>query len=468
MVEIDPVTYKLRSYRIGTEFFEVRFVCKYSSQLTQAGGEKGGGRDENSPGRGGGVNSRGRTTHDEHTQNGDWKTNTWKPRGRETEKDTRKFCFISILKDTRNSMVMVIARAIVVLFFLMVVTSTTTTTTTTTMAATTSSHTMPAVTALWGVRGGARQPTTTTTSYELQLEQIKSNVLQSALGEIEELRRQIVENGELVPNFGQIAETICNQALEEFAASAPDAVVVAGKTTTDDEDDDQEQFWEANSNGQAAAVYDAKLSELEIALDAPLQLLFYRQLTYIREQALQRYRTAIQTDRGVSEYEAQSQADSYFVRLATEATRESALLEGNANAGGIGGSSGIGEDWNFASERSFLQSIMNQLSTTTRQAQKVKQDAVLQHQSVMQFLQQQQQMIQQLQMQLYGQSSPWNIGIAYRIPDTNFNIQGSYQQGRTNVQLSCVPDEYAPFLGPNGFTQGVGPGNLGLSLNLSL
>ena len=58
--------------------------------------------------------------------------------------------------------------------------------------------------------------------------------------------------------------------------------------------------------------------------------------------------------------------------------------------------------------------------------------------------------------------------MAYRIPDTNFNIQGSYQQGRTNVQLSCVPDEYAPFLGPNGFTNGVGPGNLGVSLNLSL
>jgi hypothetical protein len=67
-----------------------------------------------------------------------------------------------------------------------------------------------------------------------------------------------------------------------------------------------------------------------------------------------------------------------------------------------------------------------------------------------------------------GQSSPWNVGVAYRIPDTNFNLQGSYQQGRANVQLSCAPDEYAPFLGPNGFTNGVGPGNLGLSLNLSV
>ena len=53
----------------------------------------------------------------------------------------------------------------------------------------------------------------------------------------------------------------------------------------------------------------------------------------------------------------------------------------------------------------------------------------------------QQQIIQQLQMQLYGQTSPWNVGVAYRIPDTNFNLQGSYQQGRTNLQLSCVPDE---------------------------
>jgi hypothetical protein len=98
----------------------------------------------------------------------------------------------------------------------------------------------------------------------------------------------------------------------------------------------------------------------------------------------------------------------------------------------------------------------------------VQMKSAQQQQTAMSFLQSQQQMIQQLQMQLYGQSSPWNVGVAYRIPDTNFNLQGSYQQGRANVQLSCVPDEYAPMLGPNGFTNGVGPGNLGLSLNLSV
>jgi len=71
-------------------------------------------------------------------------------------------------------------------------------------------------------------------------------------------------------------------------------------------------------------------------------------------------------------------------------------------------------------------------------------------------------------LQLYGQSSPWNLGFAYRVPDTNLNLQGQYQQGKTNVQVSCVADEYASMLGPNGFTNGVGPGNLGLSLNLNM
>lgn len=303
-------------------------------------------------------------------------------------------------------------------------------------------------------------------SYALQLEMVKANILQSAMAEIEELRRQVVELGEIIPNFGQAAENLCNQALEEFAASAPDASATAVKTGDNDDGDDMSNDWDVTS-AEAAAAYDAKVTELELALDAPLQLLFYKQLSYMREQALQRFRTAVQTDRGISEFEAMSQADAQFVRMATEATREGAL-DNNGSGGSSNIKGGNEGDWDYSRERAFLQSIMNQMASTTRQAAKVKQEAVFQHQSVMQFLQQQQQMIQQLQMQLYGQSSPWNVGLAYRIPDTNFNLQGTYQQGRANVQLSCVPDEYAQFLGPNGFTNGVGPGNLGVSVNLSI
>ena len=79
-----------------------------------------------------------------------------------------------------------------------------------------------------------------------------------------------------------------------------------------------------------------------------------------------------------------------------------------------------------------------------------------QQQTAMQFLQQEQQQqqqlvhCQQLQMQLYGQTSPCNVGLADRIPETNFILQAGYQQGGANVQLLCFQDKYAPCLGHNG------------------
>ena len=143
------------------------------------------------------------------------------------------------------------------------------------------------------------------------------------------------------------------------------------------------------------------------------------------------------------------QADSEFQKEAEAATRD-------------------GSSWEYTTERAFLQAVMNNIAESGKKAMDVQMKSAQQQQTAMSFLQSQQQMIQQLQQQLYGQTSPWNVGVAYRILDTIFNLQGSYQQGRANVQLSCVPDEYAPMLGPNGFTNGVGPGNLGLSLNLSV
>jgi len=250
--------------------------------------------------------------------------------------------------------------------------------------------------------------------------------MSSAMPSLEELRKSIVQEATIVEDFGSQADTIINKALEEFAKSAPDA-----------------------STAQEATEYETQLLKLEQALDAPLQVLYWKQLQLIRDDALQRYRAAAKTS-GASEYEAMLQADAYFTRMAEASTRPS------------------DDDWDYTRERTALQSVMNSMAESGKKATDVQLKSAQQQQTAMQFLQQQQQMIQQLQMQLYGQSSPWNVGVAYRIPDTNFNLQGSYQQGRANIQLSCVPDEYAPFLGPNGFTNGVGPGNLGLSVNLSV
>mmetsp|Transcript_49226 Transcript_49226/g.73221 ORF Transcript_49226/g.73221 Transcript_49226/m.73221 type:complete len:308 (+) Transcript_49226:87-1010(+) len=257
-------------------------------------------------------------------------------------------------------------------------------------------------------------------------EGVKCGIVENANRQVSELRAKMAESGTCIPAFGVVADEICNKALEEFASSAPDA----------------------GDSSEDAATYENKLEELERAVDAPLQVLYLRQLALIREKALQKYKAASRTSEA-SDYEAMLSADSQFVSEAEDATRE-------------------GSDWEFGQERTNLQTVMSDLASSGKKVTDIQIKSAQQQSTAMQYLQQQQQMIQQLQMQLYGQTSPWNVGVAYRIPETNFNLQGSYQQGRTNVQLSCVPDEYASMLGPNGFTQGVGPGNLGLSLNLSI
>jgi hypothetical protein len=265
-------------------------------------------------------------------------------------------------------------------------------------------------------------------------------VLRRALESVSDLRIQI-EQGETVDDLGSQADAIVNSALQEFAAQAPP------------------EPSDPTEGSAAAAAFDRTLRALEASVDAPLHVLYLKQLGMLRDAALQRFRSASKTA-SVSDYEAMLQADSHFASRARESTR--------SGAGGVGGISGGGETWDYSRERSFLQSVMNSIAESSKRSADARVAAAQQSQTAMQFLQSQQQMIQQLQSQLYGQSSPWNVGVAYRIPDTNLNVQGAYQQGRASVQLSCVPDEYAPFLGPNGFTNGVGPGNLGLSLSLSV
>lgn len=289
---------------------------------------------------------------------------------------------------------------------------------------TSSSVSSPSSSTAVRTRGGA-------TDYETLCEKVKSDILESYQGEIDSMRKQICEDGECVPSFGVRCDTLCNKALEDFALNTPDATDLPPSSSS---------------------IYDAKVLELEQAIDTPLQVLYLRQLSLNREKALKQYRSAARTSES-SDYEAMLLADSVFRRGAEEATRSEGPFP---------------EVWDYSAERTHLQSVMNDLSLTSKKLIDAKLQSAQQHSTAMQFLQSQQQMIQQLQMQLYGQTSPWNVGVAYRIPDTNLNLSGTYQQGRANVQFSCVPDEYAPMLGANGFTSGVGPGNLGLSLNLSV
>lgn len=126
-------------------------------------------------------------------------------------------------------------------------------------------------------------------------------------------------------------------------------------------------------------------------------------------------------------------------------------------------------DWSYKEERAKLRNLMRKIIIATKQVQTVQLRAAEQQSYSFQLLQQQQAQLHAIQQQQYGGASTnWNIGIAYRPPDSIFNISAGYQQGKANIQISMVPDEQASLLGATGFTAGVGPGNLGLSLNLNI
>jgi hypothetical protein len=126
-----------------------------------------------------------------------------------------------------------------------------------------------------------------------------------------------------------------------------------------------------------------------------------------------------------------SKADDFFRREAEDSTRSS-------------------PDWDYSKEISNLKLALSEIASRGRKIADVKAQAAKQTQQAMQFLQQQQQQLNAIQQQIAGGSSPWNIGAAYRVPDTNINLSCTYQQGRGNIQISCVPDESASLLGPNG------------------
>jgi hypothetical protein len=67
--------------------------------------------------------------------------------------------------------------------------------------------------------------------------------------------KKIVQEATPVDEFGSKADTIINKVLDEFAKSAPDA-----------------------SSTKEVTQYETSLVKLEAALDAPLQVLYWKQL----------------------------------------------------------------------------------------------------------------------------------------------------------------------------------------------
>lgn len=260
--------------------------------------------------------------------------------------------------------------------------------------------------------------------YKRLCDSVFCRILEKSNNQITSFKKS-VDEGSCIPRFGEKADEICNTAIEEFSAEAP---------LPDEE-------------GENESIYDQKIEELERLVDAPLHVLYLKQLSLIKEKAIKAFRKSLNSE--VTEFEAMAQADELFCKDAEECTRQN-------------------PEWTYSKEASLLKASFNEIVKRARKITEIKSQAAKQTQQAMQYLQIQQQQLQAIQQQVSGQNSPWNIGAAYRVPDTNINLSFSYQQGRGNLQVSCVPDESVPLLGQNGFVHGVTPGNIGLSLNINI
>jgi len=236
--------------------------------------------------------------------------------------------------------------------------------------------------------------------------------------------RKAIGTGEAVAEFGSKADALLADAAQKFAAETPEG------------------------DEEVTGLYKDKAEELREVVTASLEPIFVKQVALLKEGALDQFNKGMLGDQDPSE--ALAAAEASFVREATASVP--------AKTG-----------WGVKAERASLVGIMQAIIAPAKKATQIKLQSAQQLNTAMQYLQMQQQQMQAMQAQYTGgQGGKWNVGAAYRPPDTNINLSGSFQQGRTNIQVSMVPDEGAALLGQNGFSNGVGPANLGLSFNIHL
>lgn len=254
-------------------------------------------------------------------------------------------------------------------------------------------------------------------------DEVFSALLAEASGDIADLHDR-VDQGDTVDNLGETCQRLIASTLERYDAEATEF---------------------ANE-----PVYERKRRELEAIVDTGLHAVFLRHLQICREQSIKSFKASLEEDLP-ADYAVFS-TDAEFVRQASRAQRP-----GSAH-------------WSYESEREDLRNMLSEIAAQHQKLVTTQVTASEQQSQAIQFLQMQHAQMRAVQQQaLGGGAGQWSLGAAYRPPDTNVNVSASYQQGRTNLSVSLVPDESASLLGPSGFTAGGLLGNmLGLSFNVNL
>mmetsp|Transcript_27305 Transcript_27305/g.106719 ORF Transcript_27305/g.106719 Transcript_27305/m.106719 type:complete len:538 (-) Transcript_27305:346-1959(-) len=249
-----------------------------------------------------------------------------------------------------------------------------------------------------------------------------SAAFQNAHDEIAALEEKL-DMGEKIQGLGQTSARVLSDALEIFS----------GETSEFEEDPSVQR----------------KKQELVTFLQANLHAVFKKQILLLKDKAIATFKGS--TDEGGSPTDfIFYQVDNQFGMDADDSVMP-------------------GSNWSYENERKALHTYMEEYSKQRTRLYDQQLAAAQESRQAIRYLQMQETRMQQIQQQHYGGvSGNWNVGAAYRPPDSNVNISVGYQQGRTNIQISMVPDEQSSLLGPNGFTAGVGPANLGLSFNITV
>eukprot|EP00406_Dinophysis_acuminata_P078181 CAMPEP_0179262166 /NCGR_PEP_ID=MMETSP0797-20121207/27232_1 /TAXON_ID=47934 /ORGANISM="Dinophysis acuminata, Strain DAEP01" /LENGTH=288 /DNA_ID=CAMNT_0020970303 /DNA_START=11 /DNA_END=873 /DNA_ORIENTATION=- len=179
------------------------------------------------------------------------------------------------------------------------------------------------------------------------------------------------------------------------------------------------------------------------AMDSMLHVLFMQQLLLLRQQLVAKF------ERAAPPMDAVSKADGEFVRQAQELRRPRS-------------------QWSFEHERHVLSAILQ--STFRRDADLAEEQelAAQTQQSTVHIISRLQGQMEALQRRLQAMraGSPWMLSASYRIPRTPVQLVGRYQQGRANLELSLRGDG-DPLNAEAGFVEGLGPVNLGVTLNVA-
>lgn len=232
--------------------------------------------------------------------------------------------------------------------------------------------------------------------------------LRTALEEVRPLEAQ-VEEGKIVPKFGEKADAIIKKARSSAGG------------------------------GQA---------DMERAVDGALQALFLKQLALLRQQVSKNFENA---GRPVEQGHAtMTKADAQFVKEAQDLVRP-------------------GSAWSFEEERLALRAFLEGSFRRDAALAEEKARSVQTQQATVDIINKLQTQMETIQQKMQGMQagSPWVLSTSYRLPGTPLQIIGRYQQGRANVELNLTPDR-DPANSEAGFVEGIGPANVGLSFNVGV